>query len=87
MLNTMNGMQVIVSPHALEETKERLFPENEYRSARVHKKLIKRFGSEFRKRPCIFKMADTIVMHPERYSEFRKSIDSRPQQHSQQEKG
>ena len=62
---SLSGMRIIFAAHALEETEERLFPASRYRSARVRKKLIKRYGGEFRKRPCIFKTAaGTIIAHP-----------------------
>ena len=66
----LHGMKVIYSPHALEETEERLFPENRYRSRRLHKKLVKRFGGEFKKRPCIWKMGNTLFVHPAHKAEF-----------------
>lgn len=58
-------MRVITDANCLEETRERLFPESKHRSARIRKKLIKRFGGEFRKRPTMFIVAgDTIICHP-----------------------
>lgn len=74
LINPFNGMQVIVSPHALEDTDVRTFPISRYRSKRLHKKLVKRFGGEFGKRPCIWKMGDKLVMHPVRYAQFTASL-------------
>lgn len=78
MLNSFNGMPIIVSPQALEETEERLFPESQHRSARVRKKLIKRHGGEFRKVPCIFKMGGNLVMHPARFAELKNTMQEGP---------
>lgn len=58
------GTRIIFSVRALEATKERLFPESKHRSKRIHKKLIKRFGSEFRMQPCMFQTPAGIVAHP-----------------------
>lgn len=60
----MLGLKIIYSTAALEETKERLFPFSKHRSKRIRKKLIKRFGGEFRKKPSIYKMGDTLFVHP-----------------------
>ena len=66
------GLRLIVSTAALAETQERLFPVSKNRSRRIHKKLVKRFGGEFRKEPAIFKTADTIIMHPMMYEQFKQ---------------
>ena len=76
MFNPFAGILVRFSEHALEDTDERLFPESRYRSARVRKKLIKRFGGEFRKQPCIWKIKDPmfgemIVAHPAHRAAFQ----------------
>ncbi len=68
------GVKIIVSPHALEETDERLFPKSRYRSKRIHKKLCKRFGGEFRKVPCIWKTPQGLVCHPDMYSRLKEKI-------------
>lgn len=58
-------MRIIEDHNALEATEERLFPASKHRSARIRKKLIKRFGSEFRMRPCAFIVnGDTLFVHP-----------------------
>lgn len=69
----MMGMPVVFSTTALKETTERLFPASKHRSRRIHKKLIKRFGGEFRKEPCIWKIGDRIVAHPSYEEAFRKA--------------
>lgn len=72
------GVQIIVSDAALKETDERLFPESKNRSRRIRKKLIKRFGGEFRKVPCIYRIGDKLVAHPERYCELERQLDAQP---------
>lgn len=49
---------------ALEETEERLFPVSKHRSKRIHKKLVKRFGGEFKKEPAMWKVGNVIYAHP-----------------------
>lgn len=71
---TYGGMRVICDPNALAETTERLFPVSKNRSKRIHKKLVKRFGGEFRKEPAIFKIGNgTIVAHPVMYQQIRQA--------------
>lgn len=67
------GMRIISDPNALAETTERTFPLSKNRSKRIHKKLVKRFGGEFRKEPAIFKIGgDTIVAHPVMYEQIKR---------------
>lgn len=66
------GMRIIYSTHALRETKDRLFPQSRHRSRRIHKKLVRRFGGEFRKVPAIWQTADTIIAHPS----FQREIEN-----------
>lgn len=68
MLPDFMGLRVTVSPHALQETTERLFPASRHRSRRIHKKLVKRFGGEFRRVPAIWQTPQGIVMHPVHYA-------------------
>jgi hypothetical protein len=70
----INGLQVIVSEHALEETEVRLFPASKNRSKRIHKKLVKRHGGEFEKRPCIYRMDGKLVMHPVMWERMQREI-------------
>ncbi|MFK4507061.1 hypothetical protein LPJ38_26920 [Bradyrhizobium daqingense] len=51
-------LQIIVTSNAARITDERLFPESRKRSRRTYKKLVKRFGGEFRKVPCIIEIGD-----------------------------
>lgn len=57
-------MKIIYDLNALENTNERLFPASKNRSARILKKLIKRFGGEFKKQPVIFKIGNKFIAHP-----------------------
>lgn len=68
---------IIVSEHALKDSDQRLFPESKNRSRRVHKKLVKRFGGEFRKVPCIYRTPQGIIMHPVMYAELQRQITQR----------
>ena len=70
----MIGMNIIVSEHALEDSDQRNFPTSRHRSARVHKKLVKRHGGEFRKVGCAYKIGGKIVMHPNVYADFQKAM-------------
>lgn len=71
----MNGLGVKINyvEHALAETTERNFPASRHRSKRIHKKLVKRHGGEFRKEPAIFRYGDTWIVHPS----FRPQIEAR----------
>ena len=60
----MNGFKINYVEHALAETNVRNFPVSKHRSKRIHKKLVKRFGGEFRKEPTIFRYGDTWIVHP-----------------------
>lgn len=42
----------------------RLFPESRHRSRRIHKKLCRRFGGEFARKPAMFRVGGRIVAHP-----------------------
>lgn len=57
-------LKIIISELCLKDTEERLFPASKNRSARIRKKLVKRFGGEFRKEPCIYQTPQGIIMHP-----------------------
>lgn len=68
------GLPIVVSPYALAETDERLFPASRNRSERIRKKLLKRFGGEFKKVPAIWKTPTGLIMHPERYAAFQQAM-------------
>lgn len=71
-LLNFGGMRVVETLAALTETTERLFPASRHRSARIRKKLIKRFGGEYRKVPAAFRHGDTLFVHPEIYAELKR---------------
>lgn len=56
--------RIVFTVSALKDSEERLFPASKYRSKRIRKKLIKRFGGEYRKQPCMWRVGDTIYAHP-----------------------
>lgn len=63
------GLPIRTSTACLRETTERLFPASKHRSKRVHKKLVKRFGGEFRTVPAIFKTPVGLICHPAIYAQ------------------
>jgi hypothetical protein len=69
---SINGLRIIFDPHALEATEERLFPSSRHRSKRIRKKLQKRFGGEFRVRPCMWIYHGTVFAHPS----FRAQLEA-----------
>lgn len=68
------GMRVISDSNCLQDTNVRAFPVSRHRSARVHKKLIKRFGGEYRKEPAMFRAGNVIIAHPALYNEVKRTI-------------
>lgn len=69
------SMRIIETANALEKTKERLFPESKHRSPRIRKKLVRRYGAEFRMKPTAWiANGDTLIVHPVLASEIRKQI-------------
>lgn len=68
------GMRVISDSKCLQDTDERMFPISRHRSARIHKKLIKRFGGEYRKEPAMFRAGNVIIAHPALYNEVKRQI-------------
>ncbi len=64
MISQFAGYRIIFDMNVLEETDVRLFPASRSRSARIRKKLIKRFGGEFRKQPCMWRVGNVIYAHP-----------------------
>lgn len=67
-----HGVDVVCDPNCLADTAERNFPASKNRSKRIHKKLIKRYGSEFKKVPAIFHIQGKIYAHPVRYAELKR---------------
>ena len=76
-MHTFNGLPIIVSSNALQESDERLFPPSRHRSKRIHKKLVKRFGGEFRKVPAIWQCASGLFVHPTMYEELKRELARR----------
>jgi hypothetical protein len=76
-MDLFNGVPIIVTPDALKETEERLFPESKHRSKRIRKKLVKRFGGEFRKVPCIWQGPGKLFVHPTMYVELKRELTRR----------
>lgn len=57
-------MKMVFTPHAMKDSDDRLFPASKNRSARIRKKLIKRYGGEFVRVPAMYQVGDTIIAHP-----------------------
>jgi hypothetical protein len=70
----LGGLPVFVSDHVVEATQERLFPESRHRSNRIRKKLIKRFGIEFKMVPCIFQSPQGFYMHPKMWEKVKLAL-------------
>lgn len=70
------AMRITVSDLALRDTEERLFPASKNRSRRIHKKLVKRFGGEFRRVPCIYKTPWGLIAHPALYAEIKRAVEA-----------
>jgi len=68
------GVPIMVSHHAMKDTDQRLFPASRHRSRRIHKKLVKRFGGEFRRVPCIYQTPQGLVAHPALYEQLKRTI-------------
>ncbi len=71
---SFGGLRIIYSTSALEVTEERLFPASRHRSARIRKKLIKRYGGEYRMRPCMFRTPTSIIAHPSYRAEIERAF-------------
>jgi hypothetical protein len=72
------GLRIIFDRNALEATEERLFPASRHRSKRIRKKLLKRFGGEFRMQPCMWCYRDRIVAHPSFRSQLETATRGQP---------
>ncbi|MEE9923744.1 MAG: hypothetical protein PBV01_10330 [Brucella anthropi] len=66
-------VNIIYNEYATKPTGERLFPFSRHRSARISKKLMKRFGGVYRHEPAIWKMGGMIIAHPS----FRAEIEAK----------
>lgn len=72
---SIGGRRIIVSPHAVVDTETRLFPASRHRSKRIHKKLVRRHGGEFTKKPCIYETPQGIIVHPALLPELRRRLE------------
>lgn len=64
---------LIYTVFAVSDTEERLFPASKNRSSRIRKKLLRRYGGEFRRAPCAYRIGNTLYVHPA----LRAEIESR----------
>ncbi len=71
----LQGLPIFVDIYCLADTNERNFPPSKNRSHRIFKKLVKRFGSEFRKEPAIFQTPEGFMMHPVRYQQLCSELE------------
>ncbi len=76
MTDSFLGLKIVVSQHAVRITvsEERLFPASRHRSARIYKKLLKRYGGEFKIKitPISYQIGNTLIMHPTIYEDFKR---------------
>lgn len=70
------GMHIMVSEYALKDTDQRLFPVSRHRSKRVRKKLVRRFGGEFKRVPCIFQTPRGLIAHPVMYDQLKRELQA-----------
>lgn len=68
------GVEIIVSGWAMMETDERLFPASRHRSDRITKKLIKRHGGVFKKKPAVFRRGNQLIIHPVLYESLKSKM-------------
>jgi hypothetical protein len=74
-ISSLFGTRVVESSFALKATEIRNFPVSRHRSERIRKKLMRRFGSEFRMAPALFKLPDgSILGHPTLVSQLRARL-------------
>lgn len=67
-------MRIIFDHNAMEFTDERLYPFSKNRSARIEKKLAKRHGGTYRRRPAIWKVGGVIYAHPSFKAELERQM-------------
>lgn len=53
------------------------FPPSRHRSKRIHKKLVKRFGSYEKRKPATLQVGDNIYMHPVHWHEMQRQLAHR----------
>jgi hypothetical protein len=59
----MGGIKIIESPLATEEVYN--FPLSKNRSKRLHKKILKRYGTQTFRRACAYMISGNLYVHPE----------------------
>lgn len=71
-----NGVRIIYDPLILADTEVRTFPISRHRSARIRKKLIKRYGGEFKREPAIFhdQVRNVFYAHPSFKAEIEAKV-------------
>jgi len=62
MLGSISGFKVVESPFCVRKVWN--FPESKHRSKRQHKKLIKRFGSQYYEEPAMYLFHGDLIAHP-----------------------
>ena len=67
-------MRMIFDHNALENTTEQLFPLSKNRSQRILKKLVKRHGGMFRKKPVMWRVGNVIYAHPSFKAELERLV-------------
>lgn len=72
---TLPEMRVVVSDNVM--TEQRAFPASRHRSARIRKKLLKRFGYETRSVSGCVIVGNTMYVHPEVEKVLRAKIAER----------
>ena len=68
------GLRITESLYCLEDSDVRAFKVSRHRSRRLHKKLCRRFGGEFIKKPAVFRTPAGIICHPALYVELVKRL-------------
>jgi hypothetical protein len=82
-MTSLFGLAVYVCPDMCEYTLgERLFPVSCHRSRRIHKKLVKRFGGEYRMviKPKAIRIGDAIYIHPSLYQQLKDHLNGKASQ-------
>ena len=72
-LRSKEPSRIIESPSAVKVVGLR-FPKSRHRSARIHKKLVKRLGPQEITKPTTFKTPDAFIVHPEIMDGLRGGI-------------
>lgn len=67
-LSTFGGVNVTISPHAVQRREN--WPIKR-RSKRLYKKLTKKRGPQFTEVPCAFQTPMGLVVHPEVWAQMR----------------